>query len=61
MKQLLLTRDIKNYPDLGQCYPPQPLADNIDLGLDNSGYAQPHPIIVYYYMADRSICKNGEY
>ena len=32
------THNIKNYPDLGQCYPPQPsaLADNIDLGVDNS-------------------------
>ena len=30
--------DIKNYPDLDQCYPPQPSAsaDSIDLGLDNS-------------------------
>jgi hypothetical protein len=40
-------QDIQNYLDLGQCYLPQPLADNIDLGLNNSGYpAQPHPIIV---------------
>jgi hypothetical protein len=39
----------QNYLDLGQCYLPQPSAsaDNIDLGLNNSGYpAQPHPIIV---------------
>ena len=39
----------QNYLDLSQCYLPQPSAseDNIDLGLDNSGYpAQPHPIIV---------------
>ena len=46
-----LTHDIKNYPDLGQSYPPQPSAsaDNIEFGLDNSlYYAQPHPIIVYY-------------
>ena len=36
-KQLLdeNEHDIKNYPDLGQCYPPQPSADNINLGLDN--------------------------
>jgi hypothetical protein len=37
---------------LGQCYLPQPSAsaDNIDLGLNNSGYpAQPHPIIVNNY------------
>ena len=42
----------QNYLDLGQCYLPQPSAsaDNIDLGLNNSGYpAQPHPIIVNYY------------
>ena len=35
------------------CYLPQPSAsaDNTDLGFDNSWYhAQPHPIIVYYYM-----------
>ena len=41
----------QNYLDLGQCYLPQPSAsaDNIDLGLNNSGYpAQPHPIIVNY-------------
>ena len=39
----------QNYLDLDQCYLPQPSAsaDNIDLGLNNSGYpAQPHPIIV---------------
>ena len=34
---------------LGQCYLPSASADNIDLGLNNSGYpAQPHPIIVKY-------------
>ena len=41
-KQLLneADHDIKNYPDLGQCYPPQPSAsaDNIDLSQDNSWY-----------------------
>ena len=33
-----LSHDIKNYPDKGQCYLPQPLtsADNVDQGLDNS-------------------------
>ena len=39
----------QNYLDFGQCYLPHPSAsaDNIDLGLNNSGYrAQPHPIIV---------------
>jgi hypothetical protein len=42
-----------------QCYLPQPSADNIDLGLNNSGYpGQPHPIIVKYttlYVANISI------
>ena len=44
--------NIKNYPDLGQCYPPEPSAsaDNIDLDLGNSWYhAQPHPIIIWYF------------
>ena len=40
IKQLLtrLKHNIKNYPDLGQCYPPQvsASADNIDLDQDNS-------------------------
>ena len=33
-----LSHDIKNYPDLGQCYLPKPKAsaDNIDQSLDNS-------------------------
>jgi hypothetical protein len=32
-------------------------ADNIDLGLNNSGYpAQPHPIIVKYYYRFSSDC-----
>ena len=38
-----LTHDIKNYPDLGQCYLP-----NIDQGLDNSWY-HAQPIIVYCF------------
>ena len=45
----------QNYLDLGQCYLPQPSAsaDNIDLGLNNSGYpAQPHPIIVNNVLID---------
>ena len=51
IKQLLNSAcaGYQNYLDLGQCYLPQPSAsaDNIDLGLNNSGYpAQPHPIIV---------------
>ena len=40
-----------NYQNRGLCYLPQPsaLADNTDLGFDNSSYhAQPRPIIVYY-------------
>ena len=35
---------------------PQPSADNIDLGLNNSGYpAQPHPIIVKYQYKTASL------
>jgi hypothetical protein len=51
IKQLLNSAcaGCQNYLDIGQCYLPQPSAsaDNIDLGLNNSGYpAQPHSIIV---------------
>ena len=37
------------------CYLPKPSAsaDNIDLGFDNSWYAQPHPIIVYYLQKEK--------
>jgi hypothetical protein len=50
IKQLLNSAcaGYQNYLDLGQCYLPQAStsADNIDLGLNNSGYpAQPRPII----------------
>ena len=40
------------------CYLPQPSASagNTDLGFDNSWYhAQPHPIIVYYYLYNNQI------
>ena len=40
------------------CYLPQPsaLAVNTDLGFDNSWYhAQPHPIIVYFYITTSEI------
>ena len=43
---------MKNYADLGGCYPPQPSAsaDNTLLDLHNSSYhTQPHPIIANYY------------
>ena len=43
---------MKNYADLGGCYPPQPSAsaDNSLLDLHNSSYhTQPHPIIANYY------------
>ena len=43
---------MKNYADLGGCYPPQPSAsaDNTLLDLHNSSYhTQPHPIIAKYY------------
>ena len=42
---------MKNYADLGKCYPPQPSAsaDNTLLDLHNSSYhTQPHPIIANY-------------
>ena len=45
---------MKNYADLGGCYPPQPSAsaDNTLLDLHNSSYhTRPHPIIakcIYY-------------
>ena len=42
---------MKNYADLGGCYPPQPSAsaDNTLLDLHNSSYhTQPHPIIAKY-------------
>ena len=42
---------MKNYSDLGGCYPPQPSAsaDNTLLDLHNSSYhTQPHPIIANY-------------
>ena len=45
-----------NIKTLSLCYLPQPsaLADNTDLGFDNSWYhAQPHPIIVYYALIIR--------
>ena len=47
---------MKNYADLGGCYPPQPSAsaDNTLLDLHNSSYhTQPHPIIANYYFGDR--------
>ena len=43
---------MKNYADLGGCYPPQPSAsaDNTLLDLHNSSYhTQPHPIIANYF------------
>ena len=43
---------MKNYADLGGCFPPQPSAsaDNTLLDLHNSSYhTQPHPIIAKYF------------
>ena len=65
IKQLLNSAcaGYQNYLDLGQCYLHQPSAsaDNIDLGLNNSGYsAQPHPIIVNYSPKAKSVI-TGEY
>ena len=58
---------MKNYADLGGCYPPQPSAsaDNTLLDLHNSSYhTQPHPIIAkysltgiaLYWMGDTKMC-----
>ena len=47
---------MKNYADLGGCYPPQPSAsaDNTLLDLHNSSYhTQPHPIIANYFARRR--------
>ena len=49
---------MKNYADLGGCYPPQPSAsaDNTLLDLHNSSYhTQPHPIIAKYSLNLRRI------
>ena len=49
---------MKNYADLGGCYPPQPSAsaDNTLLDLHNSSYhTQPHPIIANYAECDELI------
>ena len=42
---------MKNYEDLGGCYPPRPLAsvDKTLLDLQNSSYpTQPHSIFIFY-------------
>ena len=47
------SHDSDNYHDLSLCYPSQPSAsaDNTNFGLVNYRYhAQPHPIIVNYYI-----------
>ena len=43
---------MKNFADLGGCYPPRPLTlvDNTLVALQNSSYpTQPHSIIANYY------------
>ena len=53
---------MKNYADLGGCYPPQPSAsaDNTLLDLHNSSYhTQPHPIIANYSDIDECAVSNG--
>ena len=43
---------MKNYGDLGGCYPPQPTVDNTLLDLHNFSYdTQPHSLIVNYPLA----------
>ena len=52
---------MKNYADLGWCYPPRPLAsvDNTLLDLQNfSCPIQPLSIIARYYNAFAEICRN---
>ena len=47
----LVLYDMKNYADLGGCYPPQSSASTDDTLLDlhnSSYYTQPHPIIAKY-------------
>ena len=54
---------MKNYADLGGCYPPQSSAsaDNTLLDLHNSSYhTQPHPIIANYYYWHGVILPNIE-
>ena len=62
-----LSYDMKNYADLGGCYPSKPKAeaDNTLLDLHNSSYhTQPHPIIAKYqqlwilniFMAANELC-----
>ena len=49
---------MKNYGDLGGCYPPRPTAstDNTLLDLHNSSYdTQPHSLIVNYLREARKI------
>ena len=49
---------MKNYEDLGACYPPRPTAstDNTLLDLHNSSYdTQPHSLIVNYLREARKI------
>ena len=52
---------MKNYADLGGCYPPQPSAsaDNTFLDLHNSSYhTQPHPIIAKYSLYPQTDTQN---
>ena len=47
---------MKNYADLGECYPPRPSAsvDNTRLDLQNSSYpTQPHSIIAKYSYSEK--------
>ena len=55
---------MKNYADLGGCYPPQPSAsaDNTLLDLHNSSYhTQPHPIIANYQLYLTRVTQNSKY
>ena len=53
---------MKNYGDLGGCYPPRPTAstDNTLLGLRNSSYnTQPHSLIVNKHPLTTNAKKKG--
>jgi hypothetical protein len=54
-------QDIQNYLDRGQCYLPKPKAeaDNIDRGLNNSGYPAQAEFNIYYSFCDRKKTKQA--
>ena len=52
---------MKNYADLGGCYPPSASADNTLIDLHNSSYhTQPHPIIANYFAYSTQVALNSK-